>query len=52
MVPIEKNMINKKILKKDEVKWIDNYHKKVKKNLFRFMSSSEKKDLTKSCSPI
>ena len=52
MVPIEKNMINKKILKKDEVKWIDNYHKKVKKNLYRFMSSSEKKDLAKSCSPI
>ena len=52
MVPIEKNMINKKILKKDEVKWIDNYHKKVKKNLFRFMSPSEKKDLAKSCSPI
>ena len=35
-----------------EIKWINNYHKKVKKNLSRFMNLKEKIDLTKACSPI
>ena len=52
MAPIEKDLINKKILNSSEVKWINNYHSKVKKNLFRFMNFQEKIDLTKACSPI
>ena len=52
IAPIEKNLINKKILNKDEIKWINTYHKKVKKNLLKFMSVSEKIDLAKACLPI
>ena len=32
IAPIEKNLINKKILNIQEIKWINNYHDKVKKN--------------------
>ena len=52
MAPIEKDLINKKILNSAEIKWINNYHEKVKKNLFKFMNFQEKIDLTKACSPI
>ncbi len=52
IAPIEKDLIDKKILNKDEIKWINSYHKKVKENLFEFMSINEKIDLTKACSPI
>ena len=30
IVPIEKNLINKEILSSEELKWLNNYHKKVK----------------------
>ena len=49
---IEKDLINKKILNKVEIKWINSYHSKVKKNLSRFMNLKEKIELTKACSPI
>ena len=52
MAPIEKNLINKKILNKDEINWLNNYHTKVKKNLFRFMNHEEKSKLNDACSPI
>ena len=37
---------------KNEIKWINSYHKKVKKSLFKFMSQNEKNDLIDACSPI
>ena len=52
IAPIEKDLINKKILNSNEIKWINNYHKKVRKNLFKFMNTNEKIDLVKACSPI
>ena len=52
LAPIEKNLINKSILSSAEIKWLNNYHKKVKKNLYKFMDVSEKNDLIKACSPI
>ena len=52
MAPIEKDLINKKILNSAEIKWINGYHEKVKKNLIRFMNFQEKIELTKACSPI
>jgi Xaa-Pro aminopeptidase len=52
VVPIEKDLINKKILNKNEINWINKYHSGVRKNLFKFMSFQEKIDLTKACSPI
>ena len=32
------------MLNRKELKWINNYHKKVKKNLLKYISSYEKKD--------
>ena len=52
VAPIEKDLINKKILNKIEIKWINGYHKKVQKSLSKFMNFQEKTDLTKACSPI
>jgi len=52
IAPIEKDLINKKILNKIEIKWINSYHRKVKKNLSKFMNIKEKPDLVKACSPI
>jgi Xaa-Pro aminopeptidase len=52
MAPIEKDLINKKMLNKKEMDWINKYHNKVKKNLLRFMNFKEKIDLLKACSPI
>ena len=52
VAPIEKDLVNKKILNKMEIKWINNYHETVQRNLYKFMSPSEKIQLTKACSPI
>ena len=52
VVPIEKDLINKKMLNKNEINWINKYHSRVRKNLLKFMSFQEKADLTKACSSI
>ena len=52
MAPIEKNMIRKKMLNKKEIDWLNKYHFKVKKKLFRYMNFKEKSNLIDACSPI
>ena len=52
LAPIEKDLINRKILKQSEINWLINYHYRVKKSLFKFMSLKEKIELSKACSPI
>ena len=52
MAPIEKDLIEKKMLNKKEIGWLNKYHTKVKKNLFRFMNLEEKGSLIDACSPI
>jgi len=52
LAPIDKDLIRKKILNKNEIGWLNNYHAKVKKNLFKFMNLEEKASLIKACSPI
>ena len=52
LAPIEKNLIDKSILSSTEIKWLNNYHKKVKESLYKFMNVKEKNDLIKACSPI
>ena len=52
MAPIEKDLINKKLLNKKEVAWLNNYHAKVKNNLVKFMDFENKANLIKACSPI
>ena len=52
MVPIDKSLINKNILKKNEVNWLNYYHKDVFNNLKKFMNKSELSDLKQACSNI
>ena len=52
LAPIEKSLINKSILTSAEIKWLNNYHKKVKENLYKFMNVKEKNYLIRACSPI
>ena len=52
MAPIDKDLIDKKILNSSEILWLNKYHKLVKKCLGKFMNKSEKIQLAKACSPI
>ena len=52
MVPYDRNLINKKILNKKEINYINNYHTKVYENLKNFMNKRELIFLQKICSPI
>ena len=52
MAPIDKSLINKDILKKDEINWLNKYHKKVFMNLKKFMNKIEFEELKRSCSKI
>ena len=49
---MDKDLIKKKMLNKNEVAWLNEYHAKVKRNLFKFMNLEEKVNLIEACSPI
>jgi len=52
LAPMDKDLIKKKMLNKNEVAWLNKYHAKVKRNLFKFMNLEEKVNLIEACSPI
>ena len=52
LAPIDKSLVEKKMLNNEEIKWLNNYHFKVFNNLKKFMNKSELKDLINSCSNI
>jgi len=52
IVPIDKDCINNKLLNKNEINWINNYHQKIFYILKPFMNDTELKLLTKACSAI
>ena len=52
MAPIDKSLINKNILKKDEINWLNNYHRNVFINLKKFMNKNELFELNEACSKI
>ena len=52
LAPIDKNLINKKLLNNQEIKWLNNYHNKVFYKLKKYMSGIELKDLKSACSNI
>ena len=52
MAPIDKELIDEKILNKNERNWLNGYHKKVFHNLKKFMNKTEVIELRKSCSAI
>ena len=49
MAPIDKDLIDIKILTKKEKDWINRYHEKVFNNLNKFMNKVEILDLKKAC---
>ena len=51
-VPIDKNLIIKKLLKKNEVIWLNQYHKQVYNKIKKYMNKNELALLKKSCSNI
>ena len=52
MTPIDKDLIDKSILNKNEKIWLNNYQSKVYKSLNKFMVKSEILDLKEACSAI
>ena len=52
MAPIDKDLMDLKILNKHEKNWINNYHKKVFYNLKKFMNKIETLELKEACSAI
>ncbi len=52
MVPIDKSLINKNIMKKNEIDWLNNYHLNVFKKIKIFMNKSELLELKQACSKI
>ena len=52
LAPIDKSMIEKKLMNKYEVEWLNKYHHKVYNQLKKFMNKLELIDLKKSCSSI
>ncbi len=52
VVPIDKSLINKKILEKKEVNWLNAYHMEVFNKLKKFMNKLELIELKKACSKI
>ena len=52
MAPIEKELIDINLLNSKEKKWINNYHKKVFKNLKNSMYKNDLVELKKACSAI
>ena len=51
-VPIDKSLIIKKLLSKNEINWLNSYHGKVFKKLKKYMNKKEVKILKIACSKI
>ena len=52
MAPIDKSLINKNILEKSEINWLNSYHRNVFINLKKFMNKNELFELNEACSKI
>ena len=52
LAPLEKELIDVNLLNAQEKNWINNYHKKVFKNLKNFMYKNDLLELKKACSAI
>ena len=52
LVPIDKSLIERNLLSKNDLDWLNFYHNKVFKNLKRFMNKKEKVQLRQYCSNI
>ena len=49
LAPFEKNLIEKKLLSRDELMWLNSYHRNVYQKLSPFLSQTEKTWLRDTC---
>ena len=49
LVPFEKKLIEKKLLSRDELRWLNSYHNNVYKKLSQFLNVHEKTWLRDAC---
>ncbi len=52
LAPIDKSLIEKKLLNKSEIRWLNNYHSKVYYNLKKYMSKNDLAMFKNCCSNI
>ena len=52
LAPIDKSLIEKKLLLESEINWLNDYHSKVFNSLKKFMNKLELIELKKACSNI
>jgi Xaa-Pro aminopeptidase len=52
LVPIDRNLIDKNLLTYEEVRWIDDYHRKVKETLSQYLSPKEREWLEEGTKPL
>ena len=52
LAPIDKNLIDKSYLMKDELEWLNNYHQHILETVSPYVDDTTQKWLKKSCSPI
>ena len=52
LAPIDKSLIQKDLLNKNEIEWLNSYHLKVYKNLKKYMNRTELNELKNCCSNI
>ena len=52
LAPFEKNLIEKKLLSLDELRWLNSYHKNIYEKLSPFLSGSEKIWLKNTCKTL
>jgi len=52
LVPIDKTLINAKLLDKEEINWLNHYHKTVFAHLFKHLGKKEREWLKNACAPL
>ncbi len=52
LVPIDKSLVDKKLLNNREIDWINSYHQLIFKKYNKYMNSNQKKDLINACSKL
>ena len=52
LVPFERNLIERKLLSKDDIQWLNSYHQNVYKKLSPYLVGAERKWLSKACEKL
>lgn len=52
LVPIDKRLIDVSLLNDDEIRWLNDYHKRVEREIGPYLDAAEKKWLKEACSPL